>query len=166
MGKIKKKEKEQLLRLENKIDNNSVDIVLLYHVIEHVPDPKKLLRLIYRVLKPGGYLYLEVPFLQGVHADPYDFQRYTIFGLQELTKNFDLKEAGVSVGPFCTLVWVLRDGISSIFDNRLLYFTTRFIAAWSLAPLRYLDYLIRNTRSAERLASEYYLLAKKPLLRE
>ena len=30
-----------------------------------------------RVLKPNGFIYIEVPFLQGFHADPNDFHSYT-----------------------------------------------------------------------------------------
>ena len=41
----------------------------------------------FRVLKPGGYIYSEVPFLQGFHADPDDYQRYTLQGLKILFNN-------------------------------------------------------------------------------
>jgi 2-polyprenyl-3-methyl-5-hydroxy-6-metoxy-1,4-benzoquinol methylase len=37
------------------------DIVVLGHVIEHVHEPLELLSACYRVLKPGGALYLETP---------------------------------------------------------------------------------------------------------
>ena len=37
--------------------NNSFDIVICNHIYEHVPDPKTMMREIFRVLKPGGVSY-------------------------------------------------------------------------------------------------------------
>lgn len=61
-----------------------VDHVLLTEVLEHVFEPKLLLREIFRVLKPGGVLYLTVPFVWDAHEVPFDFGRYTCFGLRHL----------------------------------------------------------------------------------
>lgn len=46
---------------EAALDGNSVDVALMMHVIEHVPDPSGTVREIYRVLKPGGYFIMETP---------------------------------------------------------------------------------------------------------
>ncbi len=43
------------------LDDNSVDFVISSHVIEHFADPIKALREWYRVVKPGGYLYIIAP---------------------------------------------------------------------------------------------------------
>jgi SAM-dependent methyltransferase len=45
------------------------DVITLSHVIEHVYDPPALLRAIYRLLKPGGLLWLDTPNLDSLgHA--------------------------------------------------------------------------------------------------
>jgi SAM-dependent methyltransferase len=44
-----------------KFENNFFDFVLCSHVLEHVPDDKKAMRELYRVLKPGGWAILQVP---------------------------------------------------------------------------------------------------------
>lgn len=50
--------------LENRSD--AYDVITLSHVIEHVHDPLKLLASCFRLLKPGGHLWLETPNLDAV----------------------------------------------------------------------------------------------------
>ena len=63
---------------------NSFDTVLLIQVLEHIPKPKKMLEEIYRVLKKGGYLVLTCPLTWNLHEEPYDYFRYTCYGLKYL----------------------------------------------------------------------------------
>ncbi len=72
--------------------SNSFDTVLSNEVLEHVPEPKRLLEEAHRVLKPQGYLILTAPLTWGPHEAPYDFYRYTEFGLRYLSE-----QAGFSV---------------------------------------------------------------------
>ena len=60
------------------------DSVLCNQVLEHVFKPEDFLREIHRVLKPGGKLLLTVPFIWDEHEQPYDFARYTSFGLRAM----------------------------------------------------------------------------------
>ncbi len=50
-------------------DDASVDEVLLYHALEHVDDPLKLMLEIQRILKPGGIAEVKVPHRK--HSDAY-----------------------------------------------------------------------------------------------
>jgi len=68
------------------------DAALNTQVLEHVKDPKQVLSEIQRVLKQGGRLYLTAAQGWSVHEAPYDFYRYTSFGLKHL-----LKESGFKV---------------------------------------------------------------------
>jgi SAM-dependent methyltransferase len=63
---------------------NVFDAVLLFNVLEHVYAGDQLLAEIYRVLQPGGRLYLFVPFLVQVHPDPEDYRRYTGLALARM----------------------------------------------------------------------------------
>jgi SAM-dependent methyltransferase len=60
------------------------DSVLCNQVLEHVFNPDEFLREISRVLKPGGRLLLTVPFIWDEHEQPYDYARYTSFGLRSM----------------------------------------------------------------------------------
>lgn len=62
--------------------DNSIDHALLLDVIEHIPEPDRSLAELYRILKPGGSLTLQVPFLYPLHDDPLDFHRWTRHGLR------------------------------------------------------------------------------------
>ena len=52
------------------LPSNHVDVILTPHVLEHVPDTEKALSEMYRVLKPGGSMLLEIPMPQSVTAAP------------------------------------------------------------------------------------------------
>ncbi|QDO93738.1 methyltransferase domain-containing protein [Formosa sediminum] len=41
--------------------NNSFDVILCNHVLEHIPDDTKAMKELYRVLKPGGYGIFQIP---------------------------------------------------------------------------------------------------------
>jgi SAM-dependent methyltransferase len=62
----------------------SADLMLCTEVMEHVPDPAAMIAEIRRVLCPGGHLVLTVPFMWQLHDEPYDYWRFTEFGLREM----------------------------------------------------------------------------------
>lgn len=72
-------------------EDNSFDSVLCNQVLEHVFNPQDFLSEINRVLKPGGRLLLTVPFVWDEHEQPYDFARYSTFGLRALLEGGGFK---------------------------------------------------------------------------
>jgi hypothetical protein len=69
-------------------DSNSYDVVICNHVLEHVPDDRKAMSEIFRVLKPGGYAILQVPV---------DFKRENTFEDNSIT---DRKERSKIFGQY------------------------------------------------------------------
>lgn len=64
--------------------DSSFDSLLCNEVLEHVFNPDEFLHEINRVLKTGGKLLLTVPFVWDEHEQPYDYARYSSFGLRAL----------------------------------------------------------------------------------
>ena len=66
------------------IASAEVDVVTAFQVLEHVPMPLRTLQEARRILKPGGTLYLTVPWMWEVHEAPHDYWRFSRFGLHLL----------------------------------------------------------------------------------
>ncbi len=45
--------------------DNIYDLIICYHVLEHIPDDAKAMHELYRILKPGGKALLQVPLKEG-----------------------------------------------------------------------------------------------------
>jgi SAM-dependent methyltransferase len=67
--------------------DNYFDSIVCFEVLEHVFNPDHFLKEVYRVLKPGGSVVFTVPFIWDEHEQPYDFARYSSFGLKSLFAN-------------------------------------------------------------------------------
>src|SRR5262245_18923873 len=71
------------------IADNSYDCVFCTGTLEHVENPWQAVSELYRVTRPGGIVHIDVPFIQGYHADPTDYWRFTIDGLKLLCKQLE-----------------------------------------------------------------------------
>ena len=73
-------------------EDESFDAVFCTQVLEHALEPDQLLLDVRRVLRPGGRLMATVPFMWGEHEAPYDFRRFSTFGICRT-----LERAGLTV---------------------------------------------------------------------
>lgn len=64
--------------------DKAIDSALITEVLEHCPEPVKVLTEVNRVLKPGAPVSFSVPFLWYLHETPWDFYRYTPFALKRI----------------------------------------------------------------------------------
>jgi len=77
------------------IETESIDVVLATELFEHVEKPEQGLRECFRILKKNQVMILSSPFLYKIHADPWDFQRWT----QEKWKK-TLSQTGFKIEKF------------------------------------------------------------------
>ena len=72
------------------VDDASFDVILCSEVLEHVPEPIKVIGEFARILKPGGRVIITAPLGSGIHQEPYHFYGgYTPFWYEKF-----LSEAG------------------------------------------------------------------------
>lgn len=77
------------------LPNDSFDAVIMGELLEHVPHPEAVLQEAYRLLAPGGRALATVPFMVGVHGDPYDYRRFTHTALQRMAEEAGFREAEI-----------------------------------------------------------------------
>lgn len=144
------------------LEDNTFDGLVSCAVLEHVPDPEAHVAEMQRVLKPGGRVLCFIPFMQGFHASPYDYQRYTHRGMAELFKNFEVIDVKVGAGPTCGMLWVLQEWLALVlsFGSMRLY---KLLAPlmWILSPLKFLDLLLNRHPAANVIASGFTIVARK-----
>ena len=90
--------------------DNVFDVALNLVVLEHVPDPGLTVREMARILKPGGFAYALIPLVRPEHLVPYDFQRFTRYGIQRLfeSNGFQINSIEGSNGALWTAVHYAR----------------------------------------------------------
>jgi SAM-dependent methyltransferase len=93
----------------------SYDVILSTQVLEHVADPERYLAEAFRLLRPGGSLVLTTHGFFPEHGCPYDFHRWTGYGLEHA-----VTQAGFTVAESYKLTTGLR---ASLY---LLHFTVLF----------------------------------------
>ena len=73
------------------VDNNTFDIIMLIQVMEHLSNPRKVIAELNRVSKKGSKIFIAVPQSQSIHQIPYDFYRYTPYGIRSILEENNYK---------------------------------------------------------------------------
>lgn len=116
-----------------------------------------------RIIRPGGRVYAEIPFIGAYHMAPVDYQRYTISGLEALfaRHGFELEEIGICSGPF-TAAALLFLHLATAIAPKGTKMIVRALFSWLVHPLKYLDLLCENAEWATYHACNFYYLGRKP----
>lgn len=142
--------------------DGSFDGVVVQAVLEHVLSPATVVAEIHRVLRAGGIVYAETPFMQAVHEGAFDFTRFTDLGHRRLFGRFEEIDRGVAVGPGSSLLWALRYFARSLPSKggvmvRLLDFAVSCCFFW----LIYLDRRLVGHPGAYDAASGVWFMGRR-----
>jgi SAM-dependent methyltransferase len=143
--------------------DESVDLVILQGVLEHVKDAELTLAECIRVMKPGAYFYTEMPFMQPYHESPIDLRRCTLPGLVEMCKPLREIESGMNVGPASTLTWIVREFFAGLLSRGDEYWYPRVnsLVGWVVFPFKYLDHWLEKKPHLHRVGSSFYYIGVK-----
>ena len=153
--------------LNNKlpIDSEVADTIVSFEVLEHLSEPQTMLNEANRLLKNQGYLILSVPFQWCVHEAPWDFYRYTRYGLDYMLTKAGFVDINIEETTGFWEVWFLKlnyQTLRLIRGPRLVRWLVRSL----LIPFWWLNqkvspWLSRHWR-AEKETAGYFVVAKKP----
>ena len=146
--------------------NETLHAAVSQEVLEHVADPLRAVREVFRVLVAGARFYVQTPFMMGVHSAPHNYWRVTDYGLRNLfTKaGFEIEELGISMGAGAAVHQTAVEfaAVSAAAAWQRLYLRVKAVAALAMSPLRLADYLTSKISTCNRIPAGYYAIARKP----
>ncbi len=144
------------------IKDRSIDVVLATELFEHVYDPQLGLKECFRVLKQGGIIILSAPFLYPIHADPFDYQRWTMekWKKELASIGFALDELVIMGYFFTTTAEFLRRFISG-FPKPIRLFGYLFFPLFELVVRLDRAAFVLNNPRLNSFHGGYFIVARK-----
>ncbi len=139
----------------------SVDAVLLDGLLEHVPQPDLVVGEAWRVLRPGGIVYSDTPFMLQVHGGAFDYSRFSHQAHRWLFRSFDELDSGVSSGPGVALAYSIQYFLLCFAIGRRSRYAIKTFCRLTLFWLKYFDLLIARKPAARDAAHGLYFLGRK-----
>jgi len=132
-------------------------------MLGHVEHPERVVEEMQRVLRPGGDTLSYLPFMVPFHAAPHDYHRWTMSGARREFQDFDEVEVGVGAGPVSGMLWVLQEWLAMIlsFGSVRVYDVLFLVFMVLSCPVKLLDLILVRHPCAHKIASGFYVLARK-----
>ena len=140
-------------------------LVFSQEAVEHVPDPFRAVQEMGRVMRNGGRLYLQVPFVIGYHPGPHDYWRFSREGIRVLVERAGLlcEKVVICVGPGTGAYRILVELLAGI-GARMLpssYTFWKALNAVLFYPLKWLDGWLSLGTQQDRIPGGYLAIGRK-----
>ena len=141
--------------------NQKFDAVVSFEVFEHVFDLSASLKEINRVTKQDGFLLISIPFAWAEHEVPYDFARYTTYGISHLLENhgYQVVEIKKTSSYVLAIFQLLIAYLVQVTPKNMLYYLFQMFLFFPLTLLAYLFDAILPAKNELFLGS--VILARK-----
>ena len=151
-------------------DDNTFDFVYSLAVFEHLHSPWLAAKEIFRVLKPGGKVFVLTAFMQHVHGYPSHYFNMTTMGLERIFSDFEIKSCQPSFHcPLEQIAYILADlneMAQRLPENQSANLLSQSIKYFCESLPKVQDDLIKleaNFESFSRIAPGIEIVAMKPI---
>jgi SAM-dependent methyltransferase len=147
--------------------DNYFDSAFASEVLEHVFNPDEVLPELYRVMKPGARLLLTCPFVWPEHEQPYDYARYSSFGLKHLVQKhgFEIVHYEKTGSYFECIIQSLALYIYFFIPHKPKFlsviFFTIFISTWMIPALALNKILPKRVKRSDLYLNNVIVIEKK-----
>ena len=147
------------------LDDETVDLIVTQEAFEHIQNPDKAINECFRVLRRGGVIYFQVPFIIGYHPGPTDFIRFTKEGVEEfLTRaGFSIKQMDITVGSATGYYRISVEFFAILISGPIdfLYIPAKAFFSLILYPIKWLDFWFNFSSQKDRIPGGYFAVARK-----
>ncbi len=144
------------------IKPESIDVVNAVELFEHVEKISCGLKECFRVLKPNGTFIMSVPFLYPIHADPFDFQRWTYSKWEKELNNIGFKIETIEItGRFFTVRNAMKKTLIQSLPIIIRHIAYFMFPIFNLINKLDNSKFIKNHQKLGNYHGGYFIIAKK-----
>lgn len=144
----------------------SFDFILCTQVLEHLKEPKKAIAIFYRILRPGGRVFLTTNFFYQNHMAPHDYYRFTKYGLAYLGEScgFIVEHIKPQGGIFHVLSYILTTMSIRLFlkGHAKSYYLYLLLFSPLIALLNLIAYALDFLDKEKEITINYEIIYRKP----
>lgn len=148
--------------------DSTFSLVICTAVLEHVADYRRAIAEIVRVVKPGGEVWIEIPWLFPAHPgdseQKADYVRLSASAYAREFAPFEMISFGSALGVGSALATILPEYFALFFSLRnhtIFYDNVRNLCTWLFFPLRWTDRILMGRRWHERIAGGFFFHGRK-----